>query len=286
MPSSCHPKHCCKNIPFSLALRLRRICTQTHTFEQRAEELSEQLVSRGYNQCTVAHSIQKARENQRTDLLTYKQQANNNNRVPFVVTHHPELPDIRAVIDKHWSTIDSSKRLSQIFPEKPVLAYRRPKSLRDILVKAKIQSQDDHPETGLSCPCNASRCQTCQLMKSTSVFSSTSGARSAIKGEHNCKTHNAIYLMTCTVCRMQYVGETKLSISRRMNLHRSDWRTRRFKRSPVAEHFSQDDHTFDHIELCVIESDQRWSDQTRKNRETYWIRRLNTLKPFGINKGD
>ena len=35
LPSSCHPKHCSKNIPYSLALRLRRICTDTETFALR-----------------------------------------------------------------------------------------------------------------------------------------------------------------------------------------------------------------------------------------------------------
>ena len=28
------------------------------------------------------------------------------------------------------------------------------------------------------------------------------------------------------------------------------------------------------------------SDRTRKARESYWIRRLNTLRLYGINKGD
>ena len=41
LPSSCHPKHCSKNIPYSLALRLRRICTDTETFALRSKELTD-----------------------------------------------------------------------------------------------------------------------------------------------------------------------------------------------------------------------------------------------------
>ena len=36
LPTSCHPKHTCRNIPYSLALRIRRICSQDSTFEYRA----------------------------------------------------------------------------------------------------------------------------------------------------------------------------------------------------------------------------------------------------------
>ena len=36
-------KHCCKNVPYSLALHLRRICSDSDTFESRARELTDHL---------------------------------------------------------------------------------------------------------------------------------------------------------------------------------------------------------------------------------------------------
>jgi hypothetical protein len=92
--------------------------------------------------------------------------------------------------------------------------------------------------------------------------------------------------MTCKQCEKKYVGETKMTLALRMNLHRSDWRTKKFNRSPVAEHFSLEGHTFSDIDLCCIEFNNSWTDTQRKDRETYWIRRLDTLKPSGINKGE
>jgi len=286
LPTSCHPKHCAKNIPYSLALRMRRICTQTPTFEHRAAELSKQLVTRGYDQNAVSASVQKARQQERQELLQYKEKQTNNDRVPYVLTYHPELPDVRNVVDKHWPTIESSRKLSKVFKDKPVIAYRRPKSLRDILVKAKIKTGKGSAQKGSSSPCNAPRCKTCPMMKPTSRFSSTLGAISSVKGKQTCKSKHAIYLMTCTVCNKKYVGETTQPINMRMNLHRSDWKLRRFDRSPVAEHFNQEHHSFGDIKLCVIESNKGWSEKDLMRRETYWIRRLNTLQPFGINKGD
>ena len=69
--------------------------------------------------------------------------------------------------------------------------------------------------------------------------------------------------------------------------HRDNWRHRRFEKSPTAEHFHSADHDFlSNASVCCLEHNKEWSDSTRKLRESYWIRRLNTLCPFGINKGD
>ena len=193
--------------------------------------------------------------------------------IPFVLTYHPELPKVKEIVNKHWPIIESSKRLNKSFPQKPIMAYRRPKSLRDILVHAKLNPDpsDDGP-TGESKPCGNNRCFTCKLMTPTQIAKSI------------CKCHlpNHVHPM----CK-QYVGETKRALNERMNGHRSDWTKRRFQRSPVAEHFHLQNHDFNsHVSLCCIDHDAQWSDDTRKARKSYWIRRLNTMQPHGINKGD
>ena len=38
----------------------------------------------------------------------------------------------------------------------------------------------------------------------------------------NCKTENIIYLLECAICALQYIGETKQQLSKRLNGHRSD----------------------------------------------------------------
>jgi len=35
LPTSCHPRNCCKNIPYGIALKRRRICSQGVDYERR-----------------------------------------------------------------------------------------------------------------------------------------------------------------------------------------------------------------------------------------------------------
>ena len=135
-------------------------------------------------------------------------------------------------------------------------------------------------------PYNTSRCQTCKIMRPLQTFKSMLGATSSIKGTFSCKTMIAVYLISCKACKKQYVGETRQALNKRINLHRSEWKTRKFNRSPVAEHYSAAEQSFEDVELCVIEAKETWSDSQRKERETYWIRRLWTVQPSGINKND
>ena len=160
------------------------------------------------------------------------------------------------------------------------MAYRRPKSLRDLLVRAKLKPdmRDDEP-LGETRPCGKARCKTCKMITPTQIAKSASGATIKLRCNTCCKTTNVVYLITCTKCGKQYVGEIGEHVNQRMNGHRDDWKHKRFERSPVAEHFCSSEHDFlSHATHCCLDHNPEWTDRTRKARESYWIRRLNTLR--------
>ena len=60
--SSCHPIHTKRAIPFSLALRLRSICSTNETFTLRTNELNiDYLHKRGYNRYFLQPEIQRVK---------------------------------------------------------------------------------------------------------------------------------------------------------------------------------------------------------------------------------
>ena len=86
--SSCHPLHTEKAIPFSLALRLRRICSTDETFKIRTTELTTYLLKRGYKPDFVTKQIQRAADIPRIHTLQPKQ-INKPERIPFITTYNP-----------------------------------------------------------------------------------------------------------------------------------------------------------------------------------------------------
>ena len=50
LPSSCHPPHVTKSIPYSQALRIRRICSNDKSLKKRLGQLKNHLKRRGYKQ--------------------------------------------------------------------------------------------------------------------------------------------------------------------------------------------------------------------------------------------
>jgi hypothetical protein len=42
------------------------------------------------------------------------------------------------IVRHHWKEIDKSETLAMLFPEPPVVAFRRPKNIKDTLVRAVV----------------------------------------------------------------------------------------------------------------------------------------------------
>ena len=107
----------------------------------------------------------------------------------------------------------------------------------------------------------------------------------------SCLTPNVIYLITCLKCKLQYVGETKKPLHKRMYEHIRS--IQKFGHTtvpytPVGEHFNNSCHKpakFIFQILETIKGDPH-SPETkihRHNRELWWILNLQTLDPLGLN---
>ena len=115
--SSCHPLHTQKAIPFSLALRLRRICSTDETFKIRSTELTTYLLKRGYKRNFVTKQIQRAADILRTHTLQPKQ-TDKPKRIPFITTYNPSLPSIFNIIKNttiYFFLLTAAKMLSSIY---------------------------------------------------------------------------------------------------------------------------------------------------------------------------
>ena len=102
-----------------------------------------------------------------------------------------------------------------------------------------------------------------------------------------CTTPNVIYLLTCNVCKKQYVGETKRAFVVRLKEHLADIRLKRDK--PIANHINSHSQSTKSVIPQIIECIKRDPEllettELRKKREVFWIYRLKTLIPNGLNK--
>lgn len=82
---------------------------------------------------------------------------------------------------------------------------------------------------------------------------------------------------------MQYVGQTKQPVSKRMNSHKFDicnFVDPAFSTN-VANHFNKDDHNFTDFSFMPI--DVVYNTLDRLCKETFWIHKLKTHFPEGMN---
>ena len=62
------------------------------------------------------------------------------NLLPFVTTYNPATPNLKKILTKHWHLITDNPKLATTFPNTPIVAYKKEKSLKDYLVRAIIPS--------------------------------------------------------------------------------------------------------------------------------------------------
>ena len=292
---SYHPESTKKSIAYSQAARLRRICTNTDDFWLHANKLKQDLMNRGYDQAILSREIDRAANQDRASLLTYKERAASN-RIPLIVTYNQNLPDLKGILNNTWEHLQINPAVKEKFVEKPVLCYKRNRNLRDEIGQTKISKnrvvRKKSTTRGRCAPCmGRSDCLCCNHIIATSFFTNQTGeSRYEIRHRTNCRTKYAIYLGFCLKCnRKQYVGKVEAQgTNKRVNKHRND--VKRPDAIEVDKHFNQEGHDFNRdFRIIVIEeiTKKNLTKEQMRNillrREDFWILKLKTLEPNGFN---
>ena len=265
LPSSCHPPHCTDNIPYSLALRIQRICTDTGERNQRMSELREMLLSRGYKKKLIDKNIEKALLVPPDECIKKVVRKKEMDRVVFSVMYHPALPSIPRIIAKAYRTmVESDPRLKEVFKKPPMVAYRRPPSLREKLIRAKVPPPPD-PNARPKRECKGMRkcgnCSTCDFVQEGKVVKSTmTNVVATINAAVNCRDARVIYCITCKKprCRQQYTGKTVSEFRTRMYQHRvsvtgTDGKTGPNLDKAVGAHFNGPGHKVSDMAVTILE---------------------------------
>ena len=137
--TSCHPHHQKANLPYALALRIRRICSDPEDFKDHCQKLAQRLRSRGYKMGLIKDGIRKATAVTREEALTpTTQPEQKRDRVIFSTTYNPMLPNIKQKLDALEPILQASDRCREVFREPPIIAYRRNRSLNDMIVSRRL----------------------------------------------------------------------------------------------------------------------------------------------------
>ena len=286
---SSHPKHTKEKGPYGQFLRLKRNCSRPEDFKNNADAMAKDYIKRGYPTEIVKSQRKMAEEKDRTLLLHPTMYKPKPDRVPLILTFNPLNPPIMGSILKHWKILHTEEDNAQTFKEKPLLAHKRCPNIRDKLVRAALPSTHNKSSNRVR---EMNHCihRNCPLRKTflrTDTFTSTTTSRTYKKWHiGNCTTKNVVYMLTCTSCRQQYVGQTKRELEIRIGEHL--YKIKKHHDTRVSLHFNRPNHSVENVRCEILEALKSDPEilTNRLTRETHWIHQLQTLHPNGMNVRD
>ena len=268
-----------KNIPFSLSLRIVRICTKYENRVKRLEQLKVLLLERGYPHHVIDPSINRALKIPRTQALIKVNKSETDKRPVFAVKYDPRLPPIGPIMNKHWrAMVCQDEYLREVFKSPPLTAFKRQKNIKDNLIRAKVampsQTRPIRNNPGMK-RCGK-WCTACPYVKEGKTIKINSKKNWNINKNVNCETRNIVYIIECQKCKINYVGESKRSLKERLADHRS-YVNREMINTATGAHFLKPGHNLSHLQISIVEKQKNSDDSYRKEREKYFINLFNSF---------
>ncbi len=146
----------------------------------------------------------------------------------------------------------------------------------------KDKTTTERKLTGIR-PCNEPF-NLCPYINTSKEFcSSQTKEKFQMTDSFNCNTKGVIYLTSCTHCDKQYVGQTGRKLKERMREHLYNMYQ---KKEVTGIHYSLPGHSHWNFKVQIIEKVTPNTPTFRLEREDFWIKKLCTKIPAGLNKND
>ena len=217
LKDSNHPEFIFKNIPKSLFIRIRRICSDYTDYLYFSRLYIKQLISRGYDYDKLSKTRFLVGNLDRADILPYK--IKNNNKYDY------KSIKLKFNFDLNFSTIKKDFRLYFNSIQNSCLFLEKTKTKLDLTLKIeknlKLLFVNNFKMSNFSNnrmkACN--KCINCKLVYNVNHIKLGS-VNIPLFSSGNCNSENCIYIITCIKCKIYYVGQTN-NMRLRINNHKS-----------------------------------------------------------------
>ena len=216
---------------------------------------------RGFPNKSVETAFSKARSVLRANLLKPKTLPPENpqpkhfptvKRPIFTLRFNPRTTHLRNLTHMKFREFQLFDTFRELFPNPPLIAFKRQLNIKDILVRSSLKPIADPPPSSGFHLCKSLKCSIHTHTQPTSTFhSSVTNASFKIFSSLSCSDSNVIYLITCKKCHHQYVGETGRPFSERAKEHIRYARLR--YNQPTSLYFNSSDHTHSDLAIFPIE---------------------------------
>ena len=154
-----HPMSLKRSIPYSQFLRLKRIHSEPHHLIQAQTQLYWSFIWRECPHDILIDTWKKTNQVTReTVLLETRNNQETNPPLMFITTYSSVNPNFRELISKHWSYLGRSSATRDLGRQDIMITCRKPPSLKDMLIRAKITQPKSTTYKGCNRPKTCKYC--------------------------------------------------------------------------------------------------------------------------------
>ena len=144
-------------------------------------KLSTYFTIRGYLTELVKSAFCRVNSMERNSILSEKVQLDekpDSKKLFLILDYNPSLPPLKEWIEKLWPILYKSSATRLLVDRIPIIGYRRPKNLQDLLVSSDLPEINWFGKKKYSIPrCNRSACRHCPRIDKFGFVESTSTGR-------------------------------------------------------------------------------------------------------------